>query len=98
MWPEGRIAARSFSDTPITRGLPPPAIFNSSPTVLTSSRLGEEPGPLPPSNCVLASLTLVTCTPSSRSYQSLATIPLIEGVAPVRNVLWPTAVIAGTWM
>ena len=66
----------------MTRGLPFPAIFSSSPTVLTSSRLGEEPVPLPPSNCVLESPTLVTGAPSSRSYQSLPTIPLVEGVAP----------------
>ena len=70
------------------------AIFNSSPIVLTSSRLGDAPSP-PPSAWTVSSLTLVTTLPDSRSYHSLPTMPLIEGVAPVRKVLWPTAVTVG---
>ena len=95
MWPAGSMALRSLKETPITRDLPP-AIFNSSPTVLTSSRRGEAPAPpAPPSSFTLASDTLVTVPPSSRSYQSFPTMPLMEGVAPLRNVLWPMAVTVG---
>src|SRR5450432_2521699 len=97
MWPDGRMAARSFSDTPTTCDRPPLAIFNSSPSVLTSRRLGDDPGPAsPPSSLAAPSETLVTWVFSSRSYQSLATIPLTDGIAPERKVLWPTAVTVGT--
>src|SRR5437016_13575847 len=61
MWPDGRIALRSFIEMPITRDLPPSDIFNSSPTVLTSSRWGEAPpSPAPPRIFTASSETLVT--------------------------------------
>ena len=95
MWPAGRMALRSLSEMPITRDFPP-AIFSSSPTVLTSRRRGEAPSPpAPPSSSALGSDTLVTVRPSSRSYQSFPTMPLMEGVAPLRKVLWPMAVTVG---
>ena len=87
MWPAGRIALRSLSEIPMTRDWFPFAIFNSSPSVLTSSFRGEAPVPAPPKRLVAASDTLVTTLPVSRSNQSLPTIPLIEGVAPVSSVL-----------
>src|ERR1022692_984495 len=87
MWPAGRIALRSLSEMPIT--LPPlRAIFSSSPTVLTSRCRGEAPSPLAPSSFTASSPTLVTTLPVSRSYHSLPTMPLIDGVAPDRKVLW----------
>ena len=93
MWPEGRIAARSLMDTPITLDSAS-RILTSSPTVLTSRRRGEDPGAFgtPPTTLVCGSETLVTVWPESRSYHSLPMMPLTEGVAPLRKVEWPTAV------
>jgi hypothetical protein len=81
-------------EIPITFDLPL-AIFSSSPSVLTSSFDGDDARPLAPSSCRLSSDTLVTCLPSSRSYHSLPTMPLTEGVAPVSIVEWPMAVTVG---
>src|SRR5690349_16520519 len=94
--PAGRIALRSFNDTPITFDLPLPYIFISSPSVLTSMRrVDAPPSPAPPSIFTELSETLETWPPESRSYHSLATMPLIDGVAPDINVLWPIAVTVG---
>src|SRR5215471_10068633 len=98
MCPPGRIALRSLIETlMILAGAPD--IFNWSPTVLAVRRQGEEPGRLAeaPTRRVFGSLTLVTMEPVSRSYHSLATIPLAEGGAPVRKVEWPTAVTVAAW-
>ena len=98
MWPEGRMALRSFMEMPIARERPESEILSSSPTVLTSSRRGEappSPAPAPPRIFTASSETLVTDLPVSRSNQSLPTMPLIDGVAPLRNVLWPIAVTVG---
>ena len=101
MWPAGSTAERSFSDRPKTFGacsLPAgarEALFSSSPTVSTSIRCGDDPAPLPPTSCVSGSSTLVTLLPRLRSYQSLPTIPLTDGVAPLIIVEWPTAVTVG---
>ena len=93
MWPPGSTALRSLIDT-LRIFDSAPDIFSSSPIVLTSRRRGEAEVrmPTPPTRKVLASLTLVTMPPVSRSYQSLATMPLIEGGAPLRKVECPTAV------
>ena len=96
MRPTGRIALRSLLDMPIAfdSGF---RIFSSSPIVLTSNRRGDDP-PRPdaaPSMSTVSSETLVTCLPVSRSYHSFPTMPLIEGVAPLRIVEWPTAVTVG---
>ena len=65
----------------------PPAILISSLTVLTSMRRGDAPVPAcPPTSCVLLSETLVTAARSSRSYHSLAVMPLTDVVAPERIV------------
>src|SRR5882724_5151775 len=94
MWPEGRIAERSLIETPIT--LPPlPDIFNSSPSVDCSIRRGDDPGPSPPSRRVESSETLVTRARVVVSHHSFPTIPLIDGVAPVRKVECPIAVTVG---
>src|SRR5258708_11795630 len=96
MWPAVRIAPRSLMEIPITLE-PGCAIFNSSPIALTSIRFGDDPvapGP-PPSRRVVSSDTLVTERPVVRSYHSLPTIPLTDGVAPLRNVECPTAVTVG---
>ena len=96
MWPAVRIAARSLSEMLMTFEGPLPAIFSSSPTVLTIKRTGEAPSPLgAPRSFVLGSKMLATERPDSRSYQLLFTMPLREGVAPVRMVECPTAVTAG---
>ena len=79
---------------PITL-LPLRAIFNSSPTVLTSRRRGEAPSPVAPNIFTVSSLTLVTTLPVARSYHSLPIMPLKDGVAPDKKVLWPTAVTVG---
>ena len=77
-----------------------PAILSSSPTVLTSMRCGDEPvvPGAPPISFVSGSETLVTDWPLSRSNHSLATMPLEDGVAPLRKVECPTAVTVGKWM
>ena len=59
---------------------------------------GEAPSPVPPSSLAFESETLVTCLFSSRSNQSLPTMPLIAGIAPDKKVLCPTAVTVGKWM
>src|SRR5439155_12262183 len=96
MWPTGRIAERSLSETPITCVFPPLAIFISSPRVLTSRRRGDAPPSLdPPSSLTESSDTLVTRLPVDRSNHSLATMPLTLGRAPLRKVLCPIAVTVG---
>ena len=85
----------------MTLAFPPSAILISSPMVLTSMRRGEAPvavGSALPSSSVAASLAAVTRFPSSLSNHSLPTMPLTEGVAPLRNVECPTAVTVGKWM
>ncbi len=95
MRPAIRIALRSLCAIPTTRE-PGRAILSSSPTVLTRSRWGEEPVPSrPPRSFVAGSSTLVTFRPRPRSYQSLPTMPLIAGRAPVSIVMCPTAVTDG---
>src|SRR5579885_982829 len=103
--PDGRMAAHGLMETPITfeSGC---AFRNSSPTVLTSSRLGEAGsasvllGPScscsQPTVFTSQSHTLVTTLPDSRSYQAFPTIPLTAGIAPDMKMLCPTAVIVGT--
>src|SRR5262245_11088444 len=100
--PTGRMAARSFKDTPKTRGAPgdpfdaDDAMRSSSPTVLTSSRCGDAAAPVSaPSGFTAGSDTLVTTAPVSRSNQSLPMMPLTDGVAPLSIVEWPTAVTVG---
>ena len=100
--PTGRIAERSFRDTPNTRGASAApfgsadAILSSSPTVLTSSRRGDAALPVgEPSGLTVESDTLVTVAPVSRSNQSLPMIPLTDGVAPVSIVACPIAVTVG---
>jgi hypothetical protein len=93
--PTVRIAARSLCEIPITREAGW-AIFSSSPTVLTRRRCGELPvASRPPTSRVPGSSTLVTFLFSTRSYQSLPTMPLIEGGAPVSIAMCPTAVTEG---
>jgi hypothetical protein len=90
-----RMALRSLWESPITRE-PGCAIFSSSPTVLTRRRCGEEPAASPaPRSFVPGSSTLVTLLFRARSYQSLPTIPLTDGRAPVSIAEWPTAVTDG---
>ena len=96
MCPAGRIAERSFRDMPITFGRSRCARFISSPSVLTSRRRGDAPAVAdPPRGRTESSETLVTFLPDSRSYQSLPTIPLMLGVAPVSMVECPIAVTVG---
>src|SRR5260221_6057133 len=98
MWPDGRIALRSLMEMPITfEGCPD--ILSSSPTVLTSRRRGEDPfvPGVPPRSAVDLSLTLLTASSDSRSSHSLLIMPLMEGVAPLRNVECPTAVTQRQW-
>ena len=95
MWPAGRIALRSFSESPITLDFDAVAILSSSPTVLTSILRGEAPSPAPPTIFSAGSETLVTDPPVTRSYQSLPMMPLMAGSAPDRYVLWPMAVTLG---
>jgi hypothetical protein len=98
MCPAGRIAARSLMDIPITLESAF-LIFSSSPTVLTSSRRGDEPcaALVPPTKEDCGSETLVTRLPVSLSNHSLAIIPLDDGAAPLRNVECPTAVTVAAW-
>src|SRR6266849_1922504 len=98
MWPAGRIALLSLIETPMTFESPP-WDFNSSPTVLTSRRRGDEPA-RPGTELTsfdFGSKTLVTFCAVSRSYHSLAMIPLTDGGAPLRNVECPTAVTVVAW-
>ena len=87
--PTGRMADRSFKDTPKTRGASgapfgsPDAILSSSPSVLTRRRRGDAAIPVAdPSGLTVGSETLVTVAPVSRSNQSLPIMPLTDGVAP----------------
>ena len=101
MCPAGSTAERSFRESPNTLGrfgapsAAREALFSSSPTVETSRRRGDAPSPVPPTNVVPGSETLVTLRPSARSYQSLPMMPLIAGVAPDSMVEWPIAVTVG---
>src|SRR5580704_14902903 len=65
MCPAGRIAARSLREMPITFEAPR-AIFSSSPSVLTSRRLGEDPRSLGslPTRHTESSVTLLMDRPS----------------------------------
>ena len=76
------MALRSLIDTPITFDSGSTRL-SSSPTVLASSRRGEDPArlPDPPTKLVVSSLTLVTRVPVARSNHSLPMIPLADGVA-----------------
>ena len=86
--PTGRIADRSFRDTPNTRGASgdpfgcSDAIFSSSPTVLTSSRRGEAADAVGEPSGLTVVRHALTVVPVSRSNQSLPMIPLTDGVAP----------------
>src|SRR5580704_19124989 len=93
MCPKGRMALRSLIDTPMLRDSIP-CILISSPMLLPSRRRGDDPGApaTPPTSLDLGSKTLVTDRLLSRSYHSLAMMPLTDGVAPLRTVEWPTAV------
>jgi len=90
MWPAGRIALRSLIETPIT--LPPlPDIFSSSPIVDCSIRAARIPRPRRPAVWSIHrnaghALARLPIPPF------VAMIPLIAGVAPLKNVEWPTAV------
>ena len=99
MWPEGRIAARSFMEMPMTLDTPPLAILISSPSVLTRRLCGELPvaPALAPSSLVALSSTEVMSRPSERSYHSLPMMPLVAGTEPVRNAECPGAVTVGKW-
>ena len=74
---------------------PRPAIFSSSPSVLTCSRPGDDAAPVVPSICAVGSKTLVTFLAVSRSYQSLPTMPERAGIAPESMVACPIAVTEG---
>ncbi len=101
--PTGRIAERSFSETPNTAGaLAEPLgwcddILSSSPIVLTSRRRGEPAAAavVDPTVETVGSDTLVTVAPDSRSNQSLPMMPLTDSVAPLNIVAWPGAVTVG---
>src|SRR5216684_1267469 len=96
--PAGKIAERSLAEIPITFDRSPSARRNSSPTVEHNRRRGPFPFSLglPASIMVLSSVIDLTFLPVSRSYHSLATIPVCEGEAPVINTAWPGAVNVGT--
>src|SRR5690606_10394346 len=102
LWPAGRMAERSLSETPNTRGASgaffgrPAATLISSPSVLTRRRRGDAAAPeAAPTGVTVVSVTLVTLLPVARSNQSLPMMPLTDGVAPVSMVECPTAVTVG---
>src|SRR5262249_40963774 len=87
--PDGRIAERSFTETPITFERSLVKRRSSSPTVELSRRRGLAPASpaSPPSSFTASSVTLVMRFPVGRSSHSLATIPDSAGQAPVIIVL-----------
>ena len=95
-WPAGRMAARSFSDTPITLALKSVAIFSSSAIVVVSSLRGDMRPALPsvPTPLTVESSQQYTMRPSVM--KSLPAMPWMAGTEPVNTDVWPTAVTVGT--
>src|SRR5207237_5693978 len=107
-------AGRSFSERLNTRPVPAVAACSASPTVVTpgSSCSGEKPVSSPrdafPAEPGIGGTraysrvgwTQYTLTPRARSYQSLSTIPVADGGAPVAIEAWPGPVVEhayGRW-
>ena len=95
-WPAGRMAARSFIDTPTTLALKSVAIFSSSPMVVVSMLRGDiMPASLSvPTPFTVGSEQQYAILPSIM--KSLPAMPCIAGTLPVNIDVWPTAVTVGT--
>ena len=90
------MAARSFSDTPITFALKAVAIFSSSPMVVESMLRGDMRPALPSVPTLLTVVSSQQYTMRPSSMKSLPAMPCMAGTLPVKIDVCPTAVTVGT--
>jgi hypothetical protein len=98
VFPTGRMAPRSFPETPKARARPEVAKTHSSENVVTRSLRGDAwPVDSAPTMGLAGSATQFTERPVVRSIQSFPTMPWAAGCAPVPMVAWPGAVTVCAW-